>query len=117
MISRTKRRGRVWRLEDLSPLAAVRSKAGLSREEAAVKLRISGRTLAFYENGKRDFSLALCEDMAELYNVPFEIIRQAAKKSKEEAINGKPFERLKDKAVLEKAVAEANNLQNKDESL
>ena len=110
MISRTKKKGRVWRPEELSPLAAVRTKAGFSREEAAVYLRVSSRSLSFYENGQRNMTLDLCEDMAKLYNVPFDVIRQAVADSIEEAKNGKPFEKLNDRAVIAKAVAEADNL-------
>lgn len=68
-----------WNIEDLTALARVRSKSGLSREKAAVLMEISVRTLARYENGDADVPMKIAEKMSELYKVPFEEIRQAVK--------------------------------------
>ena len=100
-----------WKLEDRTPLALLRAKAGYTREQAAVIMQITSRTLANYEKGTPNISLELCEKMAELYSVSFEDIRQAVSNTKklanESPIKHKP---LKDREIIDMALQSANNL-------
>ena len=100
-----------WKPEDRTPLALLRSKAGFTREQAAVIMQIGGSTLANYERGLNDISFGIGEKMAELYNVSFEAIRQAVSDTKklanESPAKNKP---LKDKEIIEMALKSANNL-------
>jgi transcriptional regulator with XRE-family HTH domain len=74
-----------WPDTEKTPLALLRTQAGLSRNEAAVKLSIGFATLGRYETGISDISVSLAEKMASLYNVPFDDIRTAvANTAKEE---------------------------------
>ena len=66
-----------WNDEDRTMLAKIRSKADLSMERAAILMDITGRTLARYENGVTDVPMGIAEQMARLYKVSFEDIRQA----------------------------------------
>lgn len=66
----------------ISPLAELRTAAGMSRNKAAVMLNIGLTTLARYEAGKRALSLELAESMAELYKVTFETLRTAAREAR-----------------------------------
>jgi transcriptional regulator with XRE-family HTH domain len=66
-----------WPDTEKTPLALLRTQAGLSRNEAAVKLSIGFATLGRYETGIGDISVSLAEKMANLYNVPFDNIRAA----------------------------------------
>ena len=61
-------------------LASLRSKAGLSRDKAAVLLDIAPNTLLRYEHGKNDIGLSIIDNMASLYGVSFEEICNAARK-------------------------------------
>ena len=66
-----------WRQEDLSILAKMRNRKGLSREKAAVLMNISGLTLARYENGINDIPMRIADKMTKLYGVKIEEIRDA----------------------------------------
>ena len=72
-----------WTDADRTPLGKLRANAGFSREDAANILNIVMMTLYRYEIGKNDIPLGIAENMASLYNVPFDDIREAAKKTKE----------------------------------
>ena len=96
-----------WRAEDLTPLASLRFKAGYARDQAAVSMQISNTTLYNYENGIKDIPFSIVNRMAELYKVSIEDIGQAILATLKE-VNG--FDRLKDRAVLQKAINEADNL-------
>ena len=69
--------------DNLTPLAKLRIKSGLSREDASSILNVVMMTLYRYENGITDIPLGIAEDMASLYNVPFNEIRNAVKATKE----------------------------------
>ena len=75
-----------WTDENRTPLAQLRAKAGFTREDAAAILDIVMMTLYRYENGKTDIPLGIAENMASLYNIPFDELRIAAKNTKE--LNG-----------------------------
>ena len=66
-----------WKQEDLSVLANLRNRSGLSREKAAVLMNISGLTLARYENGISDVPMRIADKMTRLYGVQIEEIRNA----------------------------------------
>ena len=66
-----------WTEADRTPLASLRANACLSRNEAAVRLRVGVTTLARYENGTNDVPMGIAEKMAILYQVPFDAIRNA----------------------------------------
>lgn len=66
-----------WTEADRTPLASLRANAYLSRNEAAVRLRVGVTTLARYENGANDVPMGVAEKMAILYQVPFDAIREA----------------------------------------
>lgn len=65
-----------WSNEDRTPLAAIRANSGLTRTQAAVLLDVALNTLGRYESGY-EIPLDVAEDMATLYNVSFEDIRNA----------------------------------------
>lgn len=68
-----------WTNADRTPLAAIRSKAGFTREQAAVMLDVGINTLGRYETGQGELPLDIAEDMEKLYKVPFDEIRNACK--------------------------------------
>ena len=70
--------------EDITPLSQLRVNAGFSREKAAHILNIVMMTLYRYEHGINDIPLGIAENMASLYKVPFNDIREAAKATKEQ---------------------------------
>ena len=70
--------------ENRTMLAKIRAKKGLSMEKAALTMGITSRTLARYENAVTDIPMSIAEKMALLYEVPFEDVRQAVIKTKEE---------------------------------
>ena len=71
-----------WDDSERTPLALLRAKAALSRNEAAVKMEVGLTTLARYENGINDVPMGVAEQMATLYDVPFEEIRAAVLETK-----------------------------------
>ena len=81
------------RYKDRSPLAMLRVKAGYTQAEAALIMQL-GTSLARYEHGMHDITFGIGEQMAKLYKVSFEDIRQAVIATKEAAGRqtvGKPF--------------------------
>ena len=72
-----------WTDADRTPLALLRVKAGFTREEAAVVLRVVMMTLYRYETGKTDIPLGVAEDMVSLYRVSFDEFRKAVRETKE----------------------------------
>ena len=85
-----------WNDKDRSPLAMLRVKAGYTQAEASVKMHLGMISLARYENGVNDVTFGIGEQMANLYNVPFEAIRQAVIATKKAAgrnILGRPVKR------------------------
>lgn len=64
------------------PLVVLRKNAGLSRNKAAVLLDIGLTTLTRYENGDNDVPFGVGENMAIIYNIPFENIRFAVRDTK-----------------------------------
>ena len=44
-----------------------REQAGISQEEAAIRINVSTRTMQFIEAGKREPSFSVAADIAELY--------------------------------------------------
>ena len=83
-----------WPDDDKTPLAKLRSKAGFTREDAAAILNIVMMTLYRYERGKTDIPLGVAENMADLYNVPFDELRKAARETKS-MIDANPRGRIK----------------------
>ena len=82
-----------WNDDDRSPLARLRVKAGYTQAEASVLMHLGMISLARYENGVNDVTFGIGEQMAALYKVPFETIRQAIIDTKKEAgraITGRP---------------------------
>ena len=69
-----------WYPEEQTDLAQIRVRAGLSRDKAAVQLKIASNTLLRYEHGKNDIGIEMAERMAALYGVSFEEICEAARK-------------------------------------
>ena len=65
------------RQTNTSQLAKIRIKAGYTQAEAAILLDIGVKRLGRYETGLNDMTFRIGEKMAEIYNVPFEDIRQA----------------------------------------
>ena len=65
------------RQTNTSQLAKIRIKAGYTQAEAAILLDIGVNRLGRYETGLNDMTFRIGEKMAEIYNVPFEDIRQA----------------------------------------
>ena len=74
-----------WKDEDRTPLAMLRVKAGYTQAEASVKMHLGMISLARYENGVNDVTFGVGEQMAKLYGVSFEEIRQAVIATKEAA--------------------------------
>ena len=66
-----------WNDEDRTPLAMLRAKAGYTQAEASVLMHLGMISLARYENGSTDVTFGIGEQMAKLYKVSFEDIRQA----------------------------------------
>ena len=75
-----------WTDADRTPLAAIRAKSGLSRNEAAVILDVGLTTLARYESGTNDVPMGVAEKMATIYRVPFDDIRAAVAETSNEPI-------------------------------
>lgn len=97
-----------WKPEDRTPLALLRFNAGFSREQAAVILQISNSTLANYERGIKDISFLTGEKMADLYNVSFEDIHQAAIETRKFTGSlSKINNILNDREVISRAITEA----------
>ena len=74
-----------WNDQDRSPLAMLRVKAGYNQAEASVLMHLGMVSLARYEKGVNDVTFGIGEQMANLYNVSFEDIRQAVIATKEAA--------------------------------
>ena len=72
-----------WGKDDQTPLGQIRANAGFSREDAASILNIVMMTLYRYEHGITDIPLGIAENMASLYGIPFDTLREAAKATKE----------------------------------
>ena len=66
-----------WTNADRTPLAIIRADAGLTRTQASVLLDVALNTLGRYETGEGEVPLDIAEDMATLYKVPFDNIRNA----------------------------------------
>ena len=71
-----------WTDADRTPLATLRAKRGLSRNEAAVQLSVGLTTLGRYELGANDVPMGVAEQMATLYGVTFDEIRAAVAETK-----------------------------------
>lgn len=78
-----------WTKNDRSPLGNLRTEAGYSRESVAAALNLSLSTMVRYETGVTDIPIGIAEDIATLYNVPFDTLRNAIKATKE--IKGVPI--------------------------
>ena len=72
-----------WPDSGKTPLALLRTKAGLSREEASVKMGVGIATLGRYESGVNDVPMGIAEKMATIYRAPFDDIRAAISETKE----------------------------------
>ena len=68
-----------WDNENRTPLGRIRNEAGFTVERAAVAIGITGRTLSRYEHGVTDITIRIGEMLADLYQVSFDIIRQAVR--------------------------------------
>ena len=66
-----------------TPLYLLRDQTGLSRIQAASELQISVITLSRYELAQTDIPIGIVESMADLYGVPFDIVRFAIMGTKE----------------------------------
>ncbi len=86
-----------WNDEDRTPLALLRASAGLTRTEASVLMQVGMITLARYENGITDVPFGIGEQMAKLYKVSFEDIRQAILATKK-AVGAKTEGRISKKS-------------------
>ena len=73
-----------WTNENRSPLGNIRANAGYSRETAANIMKLSLSTMVRYEAGRSDIPIGVAEEMAVLYQVSFDTIREAIKTTKEE---------------------------------
>ena len=71
-----------WTKSDRSPLGNLRAEAGFSREAVASALNLSLSTVVRYETGSTDIPIGIVEDMATLYHVSFDILREAIKETK-----------------------------------
>ena len=100
-------KGRPSTNEDRTPLAQLRANAGYTLQEAAVLLQLAFTSLSKYERGERDMTFGVGEAMAELYRVPFEIIRQAVLATKK-LTGGKTKGRL-NPVGQKKIIAEVKN--------
>ena len=74
-----------WNSRDRTALGVIRANAGYSREKAAAIMDISISSLIRYEDGTNDIPIGIVEEMAVIYHVPFDDLREAIKKSKEAA--------------------------------
>lgn len=86
-----------------SPLAMLRVKAGYTQAEASMLMQLATISLAGYENGIHDVTFGIGEQMARLYKVSFEDVRQAVIATKEAAGRqtiGKPFMVMSGAAAL-----------------
>ena len=72
-----------WSKSDRSPLGNLRANAGYSREAAAAAMNLSLSTMVRYETGSSDIPIGIAEDMAILFNVSFDNLREAIKETKE----------------------------------
>ena len=72
-----------WTKNDRSPLGNLRIEAGYSRESIASMLNLSLSTMVRYETGITDIPIGIAEDMAILYKVPFDSLREAIRATKE----------------------------------
>ena len=72
-----------WTKSDRSPLGNIRASAGYSRESAASAMNLSLSTMVRYETGSSDIPIGIAEDMAILFNVSFDKLREAIKATKE----------------------------------
>lgn len=72
-----------WTKNDRSPLGNIRANAGYSREAVAAAMNLSLSTIVRYETGSSDIPIGIAEDMAVLYNVSFDNLRDAIKATKE----------------------------------
>ena len=63
-------------------LRNIRKKRGLNQQKVALDLHISRESLSYYENGKREPSLALLVEMSKYFNVSIDYL-----------ITGKEFEK------------------------
>lgn len=70
-----------WNVDEMSPLARIRSNAGFAREKASGALEIGSATLVRYEMSG-DIPLKIAEKMSELYSVDFDAIRTAARETR-----------------------------------
>ena len=68
--------------DNITPLVKIRNNAGFSRENASSILNITMMTLTRYEMGKTDIPLGIAEDMAVLFRVSFDKLRDAIKETK-----------------------------------
>ncbi len=73
-----------WDKDKLSPLGHMRATAGYSRETAAYAMHLSLSTMVRYETGITDIPIGIAEEMAILYHVTFDNLREAIKATKEE---------------------------------
>ncbi len=74
-----------WNNSDRTALGIIRANAGYSREKAAAIMDISISSLIRYEDGTNDIPIGIVEEMAVIYHVPFDDLREAIKKTKEAA--------------------------------
>ena len=88
-----------WIDKDRTPLAQLRARAGFSMEKAAILIGVTSRTLARYENGINDIPLGIAENIAKLYNAPFDELRKAARDTKD-MVEGKLLGRIKTKEEM-----------------
>ena len=72
-----------WTKNDRSPLGNLRAEAGYSRESVASMLGLSLSTMVRYETGITDIPIGIAEDMASLYRVPFDKLRETIRTMKE----------------------------------
>lgn len=72
-----------WTKSDRSPLGNLRADAGYSREAIASTLNVSLSTIIRYETGITDIPIGIAEDMASLYKVTFDKLREAIRATKE----------------------------------
>ena len=72
-----------WTKSDRSPLGNIRANAGYSREAVAAAMNLSLSTVVRYETGSSDIPIGIAEDMATLFNIPFDELREAIKATKE----------------------------------
>ena len=66
-----------------SELAALRSRQGITRNDAAHEFKLSLETLRRYENGGVSLPMEIAEAMTVYYGVPFEDIRKAAREARQ----------------------------------